>query len=355
MCEPPPPLNTLQDKASVKKKHICRFALLASLVAVLGVVVLVRFQPERLTWVHGGAGEVGLLHRGSLGKSADPLTEEYVRELRKYYGKGINKKSTQASLSSLRNFLMAANGRQGQEYFASLIMRAFPEHAKQIMDTIARLDEYERWLEANRKMLLAMSPEARMEMMWRKRTELFGEEAKEIWSGEMLASEARTAKVRETLETLNEARDVPLEDRLEIYQGMLRQTYGNTPEAFVLEQKDFLAKVFFSIDSVQEELKGLDPASRQVEINAIRRKMGFSEEEIASMERRDADRELRWQIGLAYMKEREELARQYHGEELEEKLRELRTRYFDDEAQTIELEEKDGFFRFKRPRIYGRN
>ena len=38
-----------------------------------------------------------------------------------------------------------------------------------------------------------------------------------------------------------------------------------------------------------------------------------------------------------------------------DELRHLRARYFADEAPTIEREEGGGFFRFERPRVYGRN
>jgi hypothetical protein len=83
--------------------------------------------------------------------------------------------------------------------------------------------------------------------------------------------------------------------------------------------------------------------------------MEFTEKQLESMAKRDADNELRWEAGLQYMKEREAVVQQYTGPEQEEKLKALREQYFDDEAKTIELEEKDDFYRFKRPHIYGRN
>jgi hypothetical protein len=46
----------------------------------------------------------------------------------------------------------------------------------------------------------------------------------------------------------------------------------------------------------------------------------------------------------------------FKGPEREEKLKALREKYFQDEANTIEREEEnDNFFRFERPHIYGRN
>jgi hypothetical protein len=55
------------------------------------------------------------------------------------------------------------------------------------------------------------------------------------------------------------------------------------------------------------------------------------------------------------MQEREDAVKEFKGPEREERLKALREQYFQDEAKTIELEEKDNFFRFNRPRIYGRN
>ena len=63
----------------------------------------------------------------------------------------------------------------------------------------------------------------------------------------------------------------------------------------------------------------------------------------------------RWKNGLAYMQERARLQTRFEGAALEGELRALREEYFAHEAPTIEAEERDGFFRFERPRIDGRN
>lgn len=73
------------------------------------------------------------------------------------------------------------------------------------------------------------------------------------------------------------------------------------------------------------------------------------------MEKRDAERNQRRDVGLKYMAAREKVVSQFEGAEQEEKLKEIREEFFKDEAKTIELEEADEFFRFERPRYYGRN
>ncbi|MCK7512873.1 MAG: hypothetical protein MZV70_58535 [Desulfobacterales bacterium] len=70
----------------------------------------------------------------------------------------------------------------------------------------------------------------------------------------------------------------------------------------------------------------------------------------------DAKREQRWNNGLEYMQERNAIVENFTGPEQEDKLKDLREKYFQDEANTIEREEEnDKFFRFERPHVYGRN
>lgn len=320
-----------------------------ALVAAVALFILHKpdSRPPRNAFPQGAA-------RMSL-EAQDPLSDQFVKELKKYYGRTIADKATQASLYELRNSILGSRPDNGRALFYSLLKRAFPEYADAIMDTLDKLDQYTQWLEDNKAVLSGMTETERLAALRKKRRELFGEDADKIWTGEELASEARKAKVQDALAVLNESDDMTMDERLEVYQGVLHEAYKGTPEGFILDQGPLLSKVFFSIDSVQDELKQMSSADRQQEINRIRMKMGFTEKQVESMARRDADNELRWEAGLQYMKDRDTAVAQYQGQELEEKLSELREQYFDDEANTIALEEKDGFFRFKRPHIYGRN
>ena len=99
----------------------------------------------------------------------------------------------------------------------------------------------------------------------------------------------------------------------------------------------------------------MNPEERQLEINNIRSKIGLNRQEIEQMAEIDAKYEQRWNIGLKYIQERNDLVENFKGPEQEEKLKALREKYFQDEANTIEREENDKFFRFERPHIYGRN
>ena len=147
----------------------------------------------------------------------------------------------------------------------------------------------------------------------------------------------------------------PLEARLDRYREALEAARQTAPAAPILQNPGMLAEVFLRMDGVQRELAALGPTARSRELAHIRRELGFDEQAVARMEALDERREARWQNGLAYMQERGRLAGSFAGDALEAELRALRDEYFDHEAPTIEAEERDGFFRFERPRIYGRN
>ncbi len=283
------------------------------------------------------------------------IKDKIVKELQKNYGSTISKISTQASLYGVRNYILSMFPDDGEKTFSEIIKRAFPDFADAIMATLKKLDTYNQWLADNESLLAQMSESEKNAALWEKREALFGDAAKEIWSGELLATDARKKTMRDTMAVLQESKDTTIEEKLDMFNTALHETYENSPEEFILEYKDMSAKVFFSLDSVQEELKKLPPDQRQFEMNKIRREMGFSQEDIEKMEEYDGVREKRWEVGLQYMAERDAAAAQFQGQELEEKLKALREKYFQDEAQTIELEEKDDFFRFKRDRVYGRN
>jgi hypothetical protein len=283
------------------------------------------------------------------------IEDQLVKELQKYYGATIAEKTTQASIYEIYKSF-AGSRPDGRDFFYKVLKRAFPDLADDIMATLDKLDIYHQWLMENDAVLAQMNEEEKMAALWKKRIELFGEDAKDIWVEEMMATDSRKAKMLDTLEFINGSTDTTIEEKLQLYQDSLEETYKGTPEAYFLDQKPILAKIFFSIDSVQNELKQMSPEQRQMELNKIRREMGFTEEMVKDMEKVDADNNQRWDVGLKYMEERKKVVDQFDGEDEKAQLKALREKYFDDEAQTIQLEEEnDGFFRFERPRYYGRN
>ncbi len=285
----------------------------------------------------------------------DPFADKIVSELQKFYGRTIADKSVQAGLLAIRNFVMGHHPENGKAYFHNILKRAFPEYADEIMQTLEKIDQYNNWLMENGERFKKMNASARLAAMEEKRKELFGKDAEKIWSGELLASDARKAKMQDALASLDEARGMSLDQKLDAYKRSLHENFDGTSEAFIMQQGVLLSKVFFSLNSVQEELNRLGPGERQEEINRLRAKMGFTERQIESMARRDADNASRWEAGLKYMEQREVVVQQYEGQERENRLSALRSEHFGDEANTVALEEKDNFYRFKRPHIWGRN
>ncbi len=288
-------------------------------------------------------------------QSAPSIEDRLVKELKEFYGKTISEKSTQVILLKVKKFVMRLYPEDGESRFYNILKRAFPDLADEIMKVLAKLEQYQRWMEENADELSRMNSVEKQGLLWEKRKEFFGDDASEIWSEEVLAYEKRKQNVRDALDFLDKADDIPIHEKLDLYQTSIQEAYQNSPEAYVLQNKDMLAKVFFGIDSVQNELKSLSPEQRRVEINRIRREIGFSQEQIEKMEQRDEYQECRWAEGLTYMEEREHATQELEGEALDARLKELREKHFKHEAKTIELEEKDNFFRFNRPRVYGRN
>ncbi len=307
--------------------------------------------PDPIKTVQGGAKQNG----ASQSNPHLSLEDRLAGELKKYYSDTINHKSTQAILLKVKDYVMSLFPEDGTKRFYRILKMAFPDLADEIMITLNKLEEYNRWLKENQIRLSEMNELERKGTIWEKRQALFGAEAEEIWSDEVFAYEERQQDMKETIRLLNESYDTTIEEKLDIYIEALNETYENTPEAYFLENRGLLSKVFFGIESVQKELTEMPTDQRQMEINDIRREMGFTQPQIEEHEKLDIYRNKRWETGLNYMKERDALASRYSGADLEEKLKPLREKYFKHEAITIEREENDGFFRYERPRVYGRN
>ncbi|KJS33631.1 MAG: hypothetical protein VR64_02570 [Desulfatitalea sp. BRH_c12] len=284
------------------------------------------------------------------------LVERLVNELRQRYGPTISWIGTQADLLDVQKRIMAMfPGQDGRAKFRRILRLAFPEHADQVIATLDKLEQYQRWLADSEGLLARMTSFERKAALWEKQRELFGDDAEDIWAGELLASEARTSAMQDVIADLGASRGTSIEEKIDAFQDALQQTYENSADAYLLKERFMLAKVFFSLDSVQEELKAMPTEYRSLKMDQIRREMGFSEDEIANIQLLDAERDRRWETGLKYKQERDQVISTYEGVEQESRLDALRKNYFQDEAETIAREEQEGFMRFNRPRIYGRN
>lgn len=283
----------------------------------------------------------------------EAFLDQLALQVLERHGATITDKRVQAGLLELRQSLVSRFGARGLALFEQVIARAFPDRAAEILATVAAMATWEDWLVENRLSLDALTPLERNGLLWQKRRELFGADAEAIWADERLALAARQKAVREVLDTLDQSFDTSIDEKLHQLQTSLSEMQGGLVEGMVLENS-VVAQVFFGFESVQQTLRELPSEQRQAEINRIRRQMGYGEEQIERLALRDAVRNARWENGLAYMEARRSLPL-VNGVPRDEDLERLRRDYFAHEARTIALEEQDGFFRFERPRVHGRN
>ncbi|MDX1451786.1 MAG: hypothetical protein R3183_04445 [Oleiphilaceae bacterium] len=286
----------------------------------------------------------------------EQLVSQLVHRLQSEFAARIHDVAFQVSLKDMRDGLLVEFPQTGFALFEQIIRQAFPELADTILANIALMDRYDDWLLDNVVALNDMDLLSQQGALWEKRRELFGADADRIWREELNAKAERQAAVQRSVQLLNTSYDTDMYERAFLLKSAFEEGLAGTPQEAVLDSKGVMAQVFFGFDAVQKELEAMPPEARQEEINTIRRHLGFDEQSIAELAAEDAIKNKRWENGKAYMAAREQLMAQYNGQAPEKALDELRTKFFGNEAFTIKREEEDlGFFRYTRPRVYGRN
>lgn len=287
---------------------------------------------------------------------AEQVVSDLIARLKTEFAARIHDVAFQVSLKDMRDGLLSEFPAQGEQMFERIITGAFPALADEILRNIALMDDYDSWLLDNMVALNDMDLLTQQGEIWAKRRALFGNDAERIWSDELSAQAERKAAVQRTVQLLNTAYDTTMNERIYVLKTAFEEGLAATPQQAVLDTKGVMAQVFFGFDSVQRELKELEPDARQARINDIRSQMGFDAASIEQLAEQDAQRDARWQNGLAYMAERRALEASASGNPSEAQLDALRDKFFAHEAHTIKREEEDlGFFRYARPRVYGRN
>ena len=232
----------------------------------------------------------------------------------------------------------------------SAIEQAFPLQAIELQWLFAGLETYQQWLMQQHKTLLNMTHLEREALLWQQRRALFAEQAEHIWQHERDQLEQQQLALQAKLQHLQQTSQ-PLEQTL----SELQQLLSEPPTATEAISQSAVATVFFSLDSVQRRLADMAAPDRKAAIDRARQQLGISAERRQWLAQRDDKRELRWQRGLDYMLQRQALTQQWQGESLQQRLNQLRQQVFGHEAITIAREEQQGFFRYQRPRYYGRN
>jgi len=285
----------------------------------------------------------------------EALKLDLTDKIKQQYSSTIKNIAVQVSLKEFLYDLKKSYPVRGRELFEAIIKGAFPEFAEDIFRAVDTMAMYDEWLLDNALDLNEMNVFEHNGELWKKRKELFGDDANKIWSSELTAQEERRKALHKTVAMLDQAYDTTMNERVYILQSAYEEQYSESVENVVFDSNGVLAQVLFGFDSVQKELAGLSNEERQYQIDTVRRTIGFDEQSVAYLAEQDQIKDKRWQNGYKYMASRQGLLDELSGEELDIALSELREKHFKHEAPTIAREETDEFFRYSRPRVYGRN
>jgi len=283
--------------------------------------------------------------------------EEIISTLHEQYIDKIHHIHIQAKLITIRESLLEQLPEPIILNLQSLLAEAFPNYEMSILNSWSKMDEYQQWLMRENKTLMELNDLSRNGMLWEKRKSLFPNAAEDIWSEEQDKYEIAQLNLHNEIDILNVSSNIPMSERIiRLKQSFFTadNLFTDTTEQNTSIHSNTIASVLFGLSSVQAELKELEPELRQAEIEAIRRELGYDEDTIIKMSNIDKQREDRWTNGYAYMKSREDLL-ENNEQVSDNQMNELRHQYFGNSALTIAREELSGFYRFQRPRYYGRN
>ncbi|MGF1831925.1 hypothetical protein L4D04_22885 [Photobacterium angustum] len=277
-----------------------------------------------------------------------------VENLKSSLGSLIKNVKVQSELWDFKQEIINNFNVNGNEIFNRIISLSFPMYEKSILKLMNSMDIYNKWLFENLSLLNNLNGFESQKLLWQERYKIFKEDAELIWEPNTTALNTKKSLVVKTISLLDKSTDIEFEDRLFIIKNSIENLELSNQESNT-QSKTIIEQVFFNLESVQKEMQSLTPQERAEKIANARRDIGFTEDQVALAAEQDAEKSARWDIGMKYMKEREQLLRDVPKANQQQKLKILRTKYFGDSADTYDKEEKRGFYRFERQRIYGVN
>ncbi|NMO16304.1 hypothetical protein HPC49_49395 [Pyxidicoccus fallax] len=284
--------------------------------------------------------------------AGDAEWEALATALRERYGARLDEPSVQMRMvEELMRYFQKRNPDRWREELLDFLKKSFPERYEELAALLRNREDYEKWVKDNDAYLRGLGDKERRAALWDARNRLFGKDiAERLW-----ASELKTQALADTLRALDTTEGANLQQKLSAYKQKLQEVHGPAADAYVARHQQELMNRFLDLSSIQRELGAMTPEERSVSLRAVRKEMGLDDEALARWDTLDRTRDTRWDAGARYMAERAALAKEHSGAELETKLQEVRARYFGTEADIIAQEESSGFFRFERPRVWGRN
>lgn len=295
---------------------------------------------------------------GALSAGADPAPPPTGEELAMFaylkanFGPKIANRNIQVHLlEKLIGYYRQKDPARWRDAVLRALLAMFPDRYTELSANLQHWLDYEQWMKGNQGYLQSLSEKDRRAAMQELRERMFGKEAAaEIW-----ASDLKNQAFTDALKAIDATPNATLPDKLAMYKETIEDIYQEKADSYLQQHAQEAMNHFFDLDSVQKQLSGMTPEERAKSLREIRKGMGLDEEALKRWDALDQARDARWDTGAKYMKDRAALAQQVSGAELEDKLRDLRVRYFGAEADTIAQEEQSGFFRFARPRKWGRN
>ncbi|MCX8124089.1 MAG: hypothetical protein N3F66_07990 [Spirochaetes bacterium] len=279
---------------------------------------------------------------------ADFDMQDVVQYFRDKYGKTIHHKHTQVMLvEKLMSYLVKMYPEDWVIYLYAMLREIFPGMENEIFDTFEKLYKYNKWLEENKNGLAQLNSKEKRDALWKKRYEIFGEDAEQVWE-----AEKRNEPIYNALDTISTG-NMSFDEKLSLYTQSIQEAYKNNSNDFVARKQQELMNSFLDIDSVQKDLAEMSPQKRKESLKELRKAMGLDNAALQRWEELDQIRDQRWDAGMQYMQQRSELEKKYKGAELEKQLDSLRIKYFGNEAETIKAEEQSGYYRFTQQRKYG--
>ncbi|MCY1020640.1 hypothetical protein [Pyxidicoccus sp. MSG2] len=298
------------------------------------------------------SGAAGAAPAASPQEAGDAELEALVTAMRERYGARLDEPSVQMRmLEELMRFFQKRNPDGWREELLAFLKKAFPERYEELAAMLRNREDYEKWVKDNDAYLRGLGEKERRAAVWDARNRLFGKDvAERLWAAEM-----KNQALADTLRSLDAMEGATVTEKLSTYKQQIKETQGVAADAYLARHQQELMNRFLDLSSIQRELTQMEPAERSQNLRTIRKEMGMDEEALQRWDSLDRTRDTRWDSGARYMEERAALAKELSGEALETRLQEVRTRYFGTEADIIGQEEAGGFFRYERPRVWGRN
>lgn len=253
-------------------------------------------------------------------------------------------------LEELAAWLRAQGETDIRGALARILHAAFPDEAQSLMTLWGARERYEAWMREHRAELAGLPADERRARLWAARREMFGDEADELFE-----AFARNEAIADALTQIDAQPTGTVQERFDRYVDAIEEQYGDAAPALMAARRQELVDRFVGLPSVQSELAAMSPEDRYAELRELRSSSGMDEAALSRWDALDRERDTRWDRGAQYMSERAAAVSSLDGEALERRLEDLRRQYFGAEADEIASEEAAGFFRFDRPREYGRN